>query len=47
MTKRLVHLLVFMTLVAALSGCASTASDRPTPAEQQEQKDKPSEPFRY
>lgn len=47
MTKWLTHLLVFMTIVGAVSGCASAASDRPNPSEPQEQKGKPSEPFRY
>lgn len=47
MTTWLAHLFVLMTVFVAGAGCASTAPDRANPSEQQEQKGKPSEPFRY
>ena len=47
MSTWLAHLLVFTCLVAAVTACATTTSDRPAPKEQSEQKAKPSEPFRY
>lgn len=41
------HMLVFTMLIVAVSGSASTAPNGPASGEEQEQKGKPSEPFRY
>ena len=47
MTHWLTRLLVFAIVIAGFHGCANTASDRANQDGQQEQKGKPSEPFRY